>query len=416
MNFNDKKILHGIFLNQDKMSFPCIFKIATEEEQLKKLRREKNLLELIRRRDPHHESHKYIVGWLFPSQLMGEESLYFLDGSGVQLFPFSASSPRAPVQGLVLESGGKNLREFLKNQTLSSVPMTQRIHILEEVLEAVKFLHRLSVVHFDLKPENIVCFASGDQARWKLIDFDSSYDEKPAASSSSSAPLSPRVSSHSPLSPRVAYSSIDSPRHLNLWLTEEFVCPEISRTVHRCNSSDNLQSGVDINWRMDIWSLGMVAFFLFTNRSLWSDYSTAPFQPSMVSNIRQDEIQLILSRSLGHKEKSFVESCLRLDPLSRLSATDLLGKSLFSTKNSTVDANTLRMADESMVSRFDEIQRLVREYSDRSCDLMSEELTSKFGDFFVCLTTELERVSNMSHDEKHSVLEASLPSRTKQIT
>jgi serine/threonine protein kinase len=398
MNFQEKKILSGIF-RQDLRDFPCVFKVAMGEEELRKLRREQDILEIIRRRDIHQEGLKHILGWLFPSQLMGEENLYFLNGSGEQLFPFSSvnspatSSPsRVPPQGLVLESGGKNLREFLKNQTLSLVPMTQRIHILEEVVEAVKFLHRLSVVHFDLKPENIVCFSSGDKARWKLIDFDSSYDE----------------SASSPLSLQVA-ASIVSPRNQNLWLTEEFVCPEISRAVHQLNSAtaENLQSDVAINWRMDIWSLGMVAFFLFTNRSLWSDYSAAPFHPSMVCNLRQDEIQLILSRSLGHKEKSFVESCLRVDPSGRWSGTDLLGKSLFSAGNSTVLANTLQVADKSMVSSFDEIQRMVRDYSDRSCDLMSEELTSKFGDFFVCLKTEFERVSSMTQEEIRSVRESS---------
>ena len=176
------------------MEFLCTLKLATDEEQLKKLERERDTLEMIRSRDAHQESHKFLVSWLFPSQLMSEDSIHFLSQSGDQLF---SSPPLShPLHGLVLESGGPNLREFLRNETLSSVPMSQRIHVLEEVVQAVRFLHRLGVVHFDLKPENIVCFfTSGcDKARWKLIDFDSSYDEGSSSASSSASASPPMVS------------------------------------------------------------------------------------------------------------------------------------------------------------------------------------------------------------------------------
>ena len=226
-------ISNGIYHSQDEEDFPCMLKMAVDEEQLTKLQREKDNLELIRRRDLHQEGSEYIVGWLFPFQLMSEDRIYFLSQSGDQLFPFSSTlSTRIPVQGLVLESGGKNLRQFLKDQTLSSVPMTQRVHILEEVVEAVRYLHKLHVVHFDLKPENIVCFTSGEKMRWKLIDFDSSYDARPTSAS-------PTV--------------ISLP---TLRFTEEFVCPEVVRTLQYSTPT------LEINWRMDIWSLGMVAYFL----------------------------------------------------------------------------------------------------------------------------------------------------------
>jgi serine/threonine protein kinase len=391
VNLKEKKILLGTHRNTGEMDFPCALKVATDPRQVKKLERERAILELISSRDAHHEGYKYIVGLLLPSQL-SEESIFFFNKTGDQLFPSPSSSP---VHGLVLECGGKNLREFLKNETLGSVPMTQRIHILEEVVEAVRFLHRLRIVHFDLKPENIVCFSLlGDKTRWKLIDFDSSFDEKPTVTSPSTPPLLPGLSSNS--------SAMD------LWLTEEFICPEIASAVEQSSHSPTgAVPAVGINWAMDIWSLGMVAFFLFTNRSLWSDYSIAPFHPSMVSNVRQEEIQLILSRSLGYKEKSFVESCLRVDPLSRSNGTELLAKSLFSTNHSTVQADTMRLVSGSMLSRFDEIAKMVREYSDRcSPDLLSEELSSKLGELYLCLTTQFERISNMSREEIQGLLRA----------
>jgi serine/threonine protein kinase len=392
LNLKEKRILSGgIYHNEAKMDFPCAFKMATDDTQLMKLKREREILELIRTRDLHQESHKYLVNWLYPSQLMSEENVYFLNQSGDQL------SDTASVSGLVLESGGKNLREFLRKETLISVPMSQRIHILEEVVDAVRFLHRLGIVHFDLKPENIVHFSSRDAGRWTLIDFDSSYNERSSPSDSL---------------PRTATGA-------NLWLSEEFMCPEIAAVVgylnrHQgnttpanvaINSSNTFQSDVAINWKMDIWSLGMVAYFLFTNHSLWSDYSAAPFNHSMVSSISQEELQLILSRSLGHKEKSFVESCLKRDPFARLNTTELLGKSLFSTGNSTVHANTLKVTNESMMSRFDEIQRMIKAYSDRcSPELITEELTDKFSDLYECLSSQLDRIENMTREEINALL------------
>ena len=145
----------------------------------------------------------------------------------------------------------------------------------------------------------------------------------------------------------------------------------------------------------------------------WSPSSSSPIAlcgvtipPSAAPGVRQEEIQLLV-RSLGHKEKSFVESCLRVDPSGRWSGTELLGKSLFSTGDSTIQANTLKVTNESMLSRFDEIQNLVRAYSDRcSPELMSEELTNKFSDLHECLSSQLERVSHFTLEEMKALLEA----------
>lgn len=171
MSLKDKKILSGgVYRNKANMEFPCTLKWALDEGEVKKLEQERDTLKMIRDRDAHQESREFLVNWLYPPDLIGEDSVYFLNPSGEQLLPSHSN----PMCGLVLESGGKNLKEFLRNELLSSV---QRIHILQEVVEAVTFLHRLNIVHFDLKPENIVFFTSGDKARWKLIDFDSSCRE-----------------------------------------------------------------------------------------------------------------------------------------------------------------------------------------------------------------------------------------------
>jgi serine/threonine protein kinase len=177
-NLMTTKILCGIFRAdltvKDK---PCILKLALNEDQQRRIEREKRTLELILLRDLHLERQRYVMNWLYPSALLEQDQIHFLSETGDSLLPSSSSSPW---RGLVFECGGLNLKDFMKNETHLSIPVTQRVQILYEIFEAVRFLHKLEIVHFDLKPENIVSFSSShdQKTKWKLIDFDSSYDEK----------------------------------------------------------------------------------------------------------------------------------------------------------------------------------------------------------------------------------------------
>jgi serine/threonine protein kinase len=163
-------------------------KLAFSQEDLEKLGVEKRILETIRLRDRSGAAPRYLVNWLHPSssaQLLNQERIHFLDASGDRISPPSSLlGTGMGMRGLVLELGGCNLKEFLENQdhSSSSVSVTQRVQILSEILEAVSFLHKLNIVHFDLKPENVVSFvSSGGPSRWKLIDFDSSFALTPSS-------------------------------------------------------------------------------------------------------------------------------------------------------------------------------------------------------------------------------------------
>jgi hypothetical protein len=161
---------------------PCVLKVVVSPEELQKLRKEKGILETIRQRDRLGEANRYLVScWLLPSsELLDQESIYFLDASGDRISPPRFSGMTMPtglrLQGIVLESGGCNLQEYLKleENSYSSVPVTQRLQILSEIVAAVSFLHKMGIVHFDLKPENVVNFICGpsQRTRWKLIDLD----------------------------------------------------------------------------------------------------------------------------------------------------------------------------------------------------------------------------------------------------
>ena len=127
--------------------------------------------------------------------------------------------------------------------------------------------------------------------RWKLIDFDTSYD----------------VSSSSPI--MIRYPSNDATAAVRV--TEEYTSPEIMRILnHNPNNQDIPSSApvdVEVSWRIDIWSLGMIGIFLISDHSLWELlYSTVTFQNTMVSSVSQEKIQLLLTSNsylIGEKEK-----------------------------------------------------------------------------------------------------------------
>jgi serine/threonine protein kinase len=364
-------ILSGTFQSDGKDQ-RCIFKVASNEDQQKKLEREKNNLQLIIDRDLQLKRQRFLAMW-FHSSLLESDQIHFLTDTG-DYHPL----PLPMMRGLVFECGGPNLKDYLKNQSHLSVPVTQRVQILNEIIEAIDFLHKIKIVHFDLKPENIVSFSTDQKTRWKLIDFDSCHDE----------------GSHPSLLSFLSTNNSD----LNLWFTQSYAAPEIMNAL----LPSGVISDIAINWRMDIWSLGLITFFLFSDHSFWSQYSSSQsFKSSLVTSLCQDEIQFILlklSRFFGLKEKSILESCLQINPLLRLPTNELLKKSLFDTCESTIHAantfNGRRDDTGSLLSKIEEIHTTLKECPDRAHQLVSEEMNNRFEEFYFCITAQIDRQQN----------------------
>jgi serine/threonine protein kinase len=352
-------------------------------QQQFQLEKESAILDKIRARDTHSQHSQFVVTSLFHGQerfLTNEsDNLYFFNEDGeLSNLPFSS-----PMQSLVFESGGLNLKQYISSKNHLSVAIVQRVQIMDDIVRAVNFLHDLHIVHFDLKPENVVCFSSVSDSvvRWKLIDFDTSCDVL-----------------HSPDHPRPVISFPSS----NIRVTEEYSCPEIMKILNYNNDHPSTPPPppVQVNWRVDIWSVGMLGFFVFTNHSLWEVlHYTKPFKNSMVSGVTQEQIQLLLSRSVGPKEKAFIESCLQVSSEERKKASQLLQKSLFSTDNSTIHSNLLKVNTETMDQRFVELQKLITRYKDESQSLVCDDLELKFSEFFLCLISQLERIRELTSEE-----------------
>ncbi len=325
---------------------PCKFKIIQEtldsdpntiSVSRNRLENEKNIL--LKLQSTHAEGAKFHVLCLAPrlnwndSDQEEVQDLYLRSSEG-SIKNDGNSKPR--VCGLVLESGGLNLAEFLRDplHSPSRFGIIARVNILKEIVDALEFLEKHRIVHGDLKPENIVSFHRGNGTTcWKLIDFDNSHD---LTSLSSRSP--PKIDLQNP------------------FLTPEYIPPELASAVrevklNRLNSPNQQQQDplFTPTHKLDIWSLGLVSVFVLKGQSLWDLYPSFNLNTrigvgrssnvdlSPIIDFSEDHFNRTwLSVQCGEKEKSFLVDCFRVDPNNRWSASKLARKSIFSTGQATI--------------------------------------------------------------------------------
>jgi serine/threonine protein kinase len=253
----------------------------------------------------------FIVKRLDPN-LLAPENIYCRNADAI----FHQASSRI-LSGLALEAGSITLAKYINDNRPYEISLIQRAHILQAVLNAIEFLHNSNIVHFDLKPENIVLFSD----TWKLIDFESSFDLR-------SLPT-----------PTISNST-------SILVTVEYAAPEVAKVM---NASPSIE--IAVTPAMDIWSLGMVGLFIFTGCTLWPHLHPSEMRitPSLVEKVEQDQITAAINNMLRFrpKELSFLEGCLCYEPRDRLESSVLKDKSLFRFDQAAKESHDLfeRMED-----------------------------------------------------------------------
>ena len=105
-------------------------------------------------------SDKFIVDCLYHNLLSpSNEEEYQNNNSNLNNNNNNNNITNSKLSCLVMECGGPNLRQFLNNHNHNTLDIIHRIYILKSVVDALDFLHDHFLVHFDLKPENVVCFS-----------------------------------------------------------------------------------------------------------------------------------------------------------------------------------------------------------------------------------------------------------------
>ncbi|KAG8668731.1 hypothetical protein FPOAC1_008115 [Fusarium poae] len=200
------------------------------------------------------------------------------------------SSPHTLYTFTELASGG-DLMSFIMRR--GAVKESESIIIIRQVVRALAYLHNKGIVHRDIKPENILLAYSPKIAyhRVMLSDF-----------GTSAVPRRSRMITNAG--------------------TEGYQAPEFAATGEAHTTA------------VDIWSLGVVAFTL-----LVSDHHDA-----VLNQMAEAEIQQYVTRVFSYLQKrpsvdaaKFVRSCLRLNPLRRISAQEAKGHEWLCGKTKNVE-------------------------------------------------------------------------------
>jgi serine/threonine protein kinase/tetratricopeptide (TPR) repeat protein len=131
----------------------------------------------------------------------------------------------------------------------------QRLRLFMEVCEAVQHAHQKGIIHRDLKPSNILVTLHGRKAVPKVIDFGIA------------------KATREPLTDKTIYT-----RFHQFIGTPEYVSPEQAE-----------MSGLEIDTRSDIYSLGVLLYELLTGK--------APFDSAQLLKDGYDQIQRVLRES-----------------------------------------------------------------------------------------------------------------------
>jgi serine/threonine protein kinase len=173
---------------------------------------------------------------------------------------------------------GLTLRDYLKAKSRSN---TEKMMLVNQLVNAIAHLHSLRIAHLDLKPDNILVFVDEiGVPRIKIIDFGLASFFKDFK---------------------------EEPKGTPYWMA-----PEVARG--------------DYDQKADIWSLGKIIAWMFTGKNIFlpgnnpiivmlihvANIITPPIPEQLKTNPKLASVLLLC------------EACLTIDPKSRASAMDLV--------------------------------------------------------------------------------------------
>ena len=185
-------------------------------------------------------------------------------------------------------SGG-SLGSLLKKLERLSESML-RVY-MRQVIEGVTFLHQRSVVHRDIKPDNILLNADGTA---KLSDFGTSREQG------------------------------DATNLLTLTGTPWFMAPEVVKSIGHGTAAD-------------IWSLGCSMIQLTTGRPPFHDCS-GPMPCMYQIGVNPQRVLEYIPKTISEDLHQLMTWCLQDDPSKRPSAAALLRHQFFSCEDSSDSA------------------------------------------------------------------------------
>ncbi|KAL2078473.1 hypothetical protein ACEWY4_026158 [Coilia grayii] len=173
-------------------------------------------------------------------------------------------------------AGGELFERIMDDSFEYTEPTSVRY--MQQILEGMQYMHQKSIVHLDLKPENIVC-VNTTGSLIKLIDF---------GLASKLDPLSPLMVMHG---------------------TPEFVAPEVINYEPVCLTTD-------------MWSIGVICYILLSGESPFqgnSDVETLTLVTKACWEFDPESFE-----GITEEAKDFIQALLKKDKRARMSCEEAL--------------------------------------------------------------------------------------------
>lgn len=190
---------------------------------------------------------------------------------------------------MVLEMGGKDLDKILKqlSENASNLPFYKILYYWMEMLYCVRDIHKIGIVHSDLKPANFLMAESGI----KLIDFG--------------------IASHlqTDMTSVLRHSAVGS---LN------YISPE----ALKC---DNATLKYKIKFKSDIWSLGCILYQLVYKKAPFQHISNMWAKMEAITN-KNHQIEYPHANRIHEKTLKTIQKCLQFDANLRPTIDELIAE------------------------------------------------------------------------------------------
>lgn len=182
--------------------------------------------------------------------------------------------------------------EFINGTTidkcLNTLKEEEKHKIILEVCEVLVDIHKVKLIHRDLKPGNIMVDKKGGILDMHLIDFGTS-----------------KIALH-------AVSQTQTQRGTVAYMAPENFCVNVN--------SDN-EGSIDISTKFDVWSMACLIVFILTGIKPWNGKPDS----FVISNITSKR-KYPLPKSISGDIADVLKLCFVYDPKERITSSELLEK------------------------------------------------------------------------------------------
>ncbi|CAI2166772.1 13710_t:CDS:2 [Funneliformis geosporum] len=193
---------------------------------------------------------------------------------------------------------------------------SSRRQIFKSICVAIEWIHSKDVVHLDLNPSNIICKEGKENYKIRICDFETS---RQIGEILQVQPILSETQSIRSYDTR--YSSSQN-QIFQQQLTISYTCPELLLLDYEDSFASNQNNEVEVDFNQDIYSLGLILYFLYSNRTLYGSIEEFHEKLSGFEDRIRKEIE-------DNRVTDLILSCISINPKERPCIEDVLQNAYF---------------------------------------------------------------------------------------